>query len=558
MTLRTADRQQIRERSSPLSENEKNFSEALRKFTGPFAVWSNASFIYFSAAGKAVIVSGEDCLCESFEASNNGKFGSKAHFLSVVAYEGEDLGKVVLCAPPGAPQPEETLEKLIDLATGELSRIEDEAALLAELSASWESLQAVYDLNVDFNSFQDPTSLLTKITERTTAISSRIQSVLWLEKGENLEPAAAKCSLQLESRDKTLGIIGETYIRKRSAIFNDSEKIEGFRELEPELKHAKRLAIVPLATRLAVYGVLVVWLEIEDFAFDSRTMRLLDTLALQAAMVAENDRLHHESIRNAKLNQEVEIGSKIQQTLLTETPPANLKGIRIAAASISSERIDGDFYDFIEYGEDCFDLVIGDVMGKGIPAALVGAATKNSFLRAVGSLQASENNLRPSTEKIVTFVSRQVTPKLIRFESFVTACYTRFDLRAGEVAFVDCGHTKTIHWRAADGRISLLEGENLPLGFVEDEVFREKTARIAPADILFFYSDGVTETKDPQGELFGDLRLQEFIRQNAGMEPGRLISALLDYLNKFSNVAKFNDDLTCIAVKIGENTEKAQ
>lgn len=550
MSYKTPNTQLKKETGDECSVRERKFSDALLRFVEPFSFWSNASFVYYLSSGKPFSAIGGKCFCGEFKGAGNGKFGGKKHFLQEVHQDGDYLGRVVLCCARTTPHAEKTLQSLVELAKNEISRMEDENALFAELSASWESLQAVYDLNADFNTFQDPKSLLKKITERTTAINGEIHSVLWLEKGENLEAAAANCDCKLKTRSKNLGLIGEIFGKKRSAIYNDTAQI-GFLA-EDELKNARCLAVVPLTTRLATYGVLVVWLETGDFAFDSRAMRLLDTLALQAAMVAENDRLHRESIQNAKLNQEIEIGSKIQQTLLSGTPPRDMCGIEIAAASISSQKIDGDFYDFIEHGTDCFDLIIGDVMGKGIPAALVGAATKNSFLRAVGYLQASENRLPPAAEKIVGFVNREVTPKLMFFESFVTACYTRVDLAKSEVTYVDCGHTKTIHYHGYERRISLLEGDNLPLGFSEREVFVEKSVKVEKGDVLFFYSDGVTETKNRQGELFGDWRLEEFIRQNARLEPQRIISALIETLNNFSKETEFNDDLTCVTLRFGE------
>ncbi len=536
------------------SENEGEISRALEKFIGPFINWSNASFILYSPSGKMISVIGEACQCSKLTGSNNDVFGVRKHFLHEIDCHGENLGKIVLCCSRTTPHAEKTLEQIVNLAKNELTEREDEEALMAELSSSWESLQAVYDLNADFSSFQDPKTLLKKITERATAVGGQIQTVLWLENGEYLEPAAAKCSFELAYRDKNLGIIGKTFAKKRSAIYNDLERPEIDEKIEPELKNARRLAIIPLTTRLATYGVLVVWQEMKGFVFDSRTMRLLDTLALQAAMVVENDRLHRESIENERLNQEIEIGSKIQQILLSANPPSGLTGITIAAETISSQKIDGDFYDFIEHGEDCFDLIIGDVMGKGIPAALVGAATKNSFLRAIGQLQSSEQNLRPSAENIVTWVNNEMTAKLMQFESFVTACYTRFDLAKRQVTFVDCGHTKTIHYHNRNGEITLLEGDNMPLGFSELEIFEERTIQTESGDVLFFYSDGVTETRNPSGELFGDERLADYIRQNAGLEPKKLISCLLETLNKYSTENKFNDDLTCVAVRIGKSS----
>lgn len=266
--------------------------------------------------------------------------------------------------------------------------------------------------------------------------------------------------------------------------------------------------------------------------------------------VIEKDRFDRGLLQNERLEQEVEIGAKIQEILLKGDPPAGLKGVSLAVSSVSSQKIDGDFYDFFEHAEDCFDLLIGDVMGKGIPAALVGAATKNSFLRALGQLQADEQKFRPSAEKIVARVNREVTHKLMRLESFVTACYARFDLTNRELTFVDCGHTKTIHYRPQTGKTEILEGDNMPLGFSEGEIFTEKTVRFETGDILFFFSDGATETRNSKGELFGEQRLAEFIRHNALLEPAQLNARLLETLKEFAQAKTLDDDLTCIVARI--------
>lgn len=527
------------------------FFDAFRKLTEPFSFWSGASFSYYSEAGELIAAIGDECLCRGGIPAAKGSFGARMHVMRDVRLGGRPLGRVVLCCTRSTPHAERTLDTLIELAQAEMRRMDDESALFAELSASWESLQAVYDLSADFSSHQDPASLLIKITERTTAIQAEINTVLWLEQGSELCPAAANGTALLRPRKKEIGAIGDAFIRRESVIYNDAGRIPIAPDAEPELVAAKCLAILPLRTRLATYGVMVSWTNSKGFGFDSRTMRLLETLALHAAMVIENDHLLKESIQNERLKQEVDIGSRIQMELLSGTPPVQFEGVEIGAASISSQKIDGDFYEFIEHGDDCFDLIVGDVMGKGIPAALVGAATKNSFLRAVGRLQAFEHALRPSAEKIVCWVNRDVTPKLTRLDSFVTACYTRIDLNARRVTFVDCGHTKTIHYRAATGEIDFLEGDNVPLGFSESEVFVEHSIGIAEGDLLFFYSDGVTETRNPAGDMFGEARLAEFVGLIAGLPPQKIIDTLIENLFRFTTERKFNDDFTCVAIRFG-------
>lgn len=535
---------------SQTSNLEQQFSGFLQKFAALNLKWVKASLNYYSAKGKLIDKLGAGCQCSD-------EFGSapkkrNQHLEQEVFYSGIGLGKLILCCPRSL-NAKEYLSQLLSFVFNELNRQEDEAALLAELGTSWESLQAVYDLNADLNTFHNLQKLLQKITERVTvAIGKETKAVLWLNNDEYLSPVAATNITGLKPRPKTYGFIGEVFTKKQSVICNDILDDHLLTENDLELQNAFRYAVLPVATRINIYGVLAVWQEKDNNIFDSHTTRLLATMAMQAAMVIETDRLHTESIQNEKLQQEIEIGSNIQQILLTENPPESIRGIKIFALTIPSKQIDGDFYDFIEHGDDCVDLIIGDVMGKGIPAALIGAATKSCFLRSVAQLQSFEKTLRPTPEKIVSWVNSEMTAKLIQFESFVTACYARFDLKKKYLTFVDCGHTKSILYNYRTQQTSFLEGDNMPLGFSEREIFIERKLKLNVGDILFFFSDGITETRSQEGEMFGDERLSAFIGGNAGLEPKRLISSLLKILREFSGENNFQDDLTCVAVRIDE------
>jgi len=155
--------------------------------------------------------------------------------------------------------------------------------------------------------------------------------------------------------------------------------------------------------------------------------------------------------------QEAEIGFRIQQTLLLEQPPQDLPGVRAAALTIPSQRIDGDFYDFFNHRDRCLDVIVGDVMGKGIPAALLGAATKSHFLQALSRLiSLSEPGTLPEPKDIVTLAHSEVARQLIELESFVTVCYARLDLVNRRLDLVDCGHTTTIHFQAGTGTCKFL------------------------------------------------------------------------------------------------------
>ncbi len=250
---------------------------------------------------------------------------------------------------------------------------------------------------------------------------------------------------------------------------------------------------------------------------------------------------------------EVQIGARIQQALLLGKPPEHLTNIGVWGMTIPSQRVDGDFYDFVEYDDKCLDVVIGDVMGKGIAAAMLGAAIKSAINRAITTLTTSlAGQSRPTVEAIIKQVHSQVSRYLAHVESFVTLCYARINLHKMQLEFVDCGHTGIIYYSARDGQCRLLTGSNMPLGFSEKEKHESETVDIENGDVLFLYSDGITEARDSEGAFFGPERLIECVGRNSPRydAPG-IVTQVRRAVEDFVGVRQLDDDLTCLAVRIG-------
>ncbi len=248
---------------------------------------------------------------------------------------------------------------------------------------------------------------------------------------------------------------------------------------------------------------------------------------------------------------EVEVADRIQQTLLLGAPP-EFPGLEIAALSAASEGVDGDFYDFIAHGDELLDVVVGDVMGKGLPAALVAAAIKAKILRVLarrGSARC-ENAALPSPAQLLDQVARALAPKLSELERFATLVLARFDLGAGRLTLVDAGHTATLLVRAAASEPEELPGLDPPLGISDDPQFREVSCAIAPGDLVVFYSDGLTEARNPQGELFGVERLRALVGRERSARPRQLVDAMHAAVRAFVGGAPVSDDLTCVAVRV--------
>ncbi|MBZ5635377.1 MAG: SpoIIE family protein phosphatase [Acidobacteriia bacterium] len=277
------------------------------------------------------------------------------------------------------------------------------------------------------------------------------------------------------------------------------------------------------------------------------------TAELQAANRLKDELILSERAISVELervrSREVEVGLRIQQSLLLSQPP-DVPGLEIAAVTVPSQGIDGDFYIFLTHPNQSLDVIVGDVMGKGISAALLGAATKIQFFKALNYLLAVSRGQLPQPKDIVMLAHAEIVRDLIDLESFVTVCYARLDLDRRVLSIVDCGHTGIAHWHAVTGRCEVLHGDSLPLGIREGEIFNQISAPFEPGDVLLFFSDGITEARNAVGELFGVERLTAHVEANSRLEPALLADSIRQAVSAFVGPTRLSDDLTSVAVRV--------
>jgi sigma-B regulation protein RsbU (phosphoserine phosphatase) len=345
---------------------------------------------------------------------------------------------------------------------------------------------------------------------------------------------------------------GQIQIAKNIAT---DPRLAPWREDALKRGYASSIAI-PLVDEGKPFGALMIYSsEIE--AFGDEEVRLLTELAgdlgygvVSLRTQAERKRAEAEQIAR---EHEVAIGFKIQQMLLLDEPPQAIPGLRVAALTIPSQRIAGDFYEFFTHQDESLDIIVADVMGKGIPAALLGAATKSHFTEALCHLIAlPPAGALPEPREVVTLAHADMCRHLIELESFVTLCYARVDLARRRLDLVDCGHTGVIHVRGGTDLCEMVHGDNLPLGIREGEIFDQIAVPFEPGDVFLFYSDGITEASNAAGELFGTDRLMACVRMNGKLAPDALVGAIRTAVVAFTGSDRLTDDLTCVAVEVGE------
>ncbi len=440
------------------------------------------------------------------------------------------------------------VEELLHSMLQRLEAERREELLIEELGSNWESLEALYEISTDIQQSRNVKEALRRLIERLTS-RHEMQAALYIAREGCLESLAGNESAPLSLDWDSTGPIQQAVRARRSLVWNATAADAVFASPAPMFRNAVALAAAPVTTSEAVLGFLVVWRN-EGPEFDSPIVRHLEAVAYQVSVILEGDRLARAVRESELLAQEIEIASSIHKMLLIQEAPEAANGIEIAAFNQPSQRIDGDFHDFFQLNSSAVDVLVGDVMGKGVAAALVGAATKSQFLRAIAQLSLRRDAPAPSPSEIVEFAAKQLGGRLIALDRFVTLCYARFDATARRVSFVNCGHTSAILLRRQTGECSSLEGDNLPLGVVPSQTYREVAMDLLPGDTFLFYSDGVTEARNMDQEFFGEERLSECLRNWASLPPATLLERIRGEATRFSGSRTFADDFTCVAVKV--------
>ena len=247
---------------------------------------------------------------------------------------------------------------------------------------------------------------------------------------------------------------------------------------------------------------------------------------------------------DAAQKRELEIGLRIQQSLLVDGTPTNIPDLDFATFSQPSRGIDGDFYDVMDLGNGVVDILVGDVMGKGVPAALLGAATKMQFARSMTRLVAHGV---PSPAEVLEHMDRAVGPHLQALNAFVTLVYLRIDCAKNSVTWIGCGHEEPMLARA-DGTFEVLANQLPPFGVLTAPRYEQETKTFGPCDHLFMCSDGVSDAMLSDGSRIGAERVRALVTQ-ALAEHQTPAMSLHSVRRAIQNTeATITDDLTMLLV----------
>src|SRR6266508_1717252 len=262
----------------------------------------------------------------------------------------------------------------------------------------------------------------------------------------------------------------------------------------------------------------------------------LDTLSAEAALAIENARLYREALDKAKFEQELKVAAAIQQSLL---PVANREGafFSTAAASIACRAVGGDFFDYVDLPTNRFGFIVGDVAGKGSPAALLAAAVLGMF--------SAEATYQASAAPLMTRLNHGLFRRAIEAR-FLTSFYGMLG-PDGKLTYCNAGHNAPLLVTASG--IRRLETSGVVLGLFEHATFEQETVQLQPGDLIVVFSDGVSEAMNEEGEEYTDERLIACVSKHVGEAPQQVLDALFADVKVFCGDATQSDDVTAVLVR---------
>jgi phosphoserine phosphatase RsbU/P len=330
------------------------------------------------------------------------------------------------------------------------------------------------------------------------------------------------------------GIIGYVISSKESIILEDVRKdkryVIGRQETLSEVA-------VPIIKNEKAIGALDVESD-KLSAFDHTHLEILQFFTDAAAISLEKAILHQQILEKKKLEEQIRIAKDVQSSLLPAHAP-EIEGYELAGICIPTYDIGGDYYDYIKLDENNLAIIIADVSGDGIPAALIMAAFRAMF----------RNQLKLIKEpaEIMNLLNQQI-PEVSRKRDFITAFYGKLNYREHKFTFTNSGQNPPVLLRV-NGQMELLEAGGPSLNILRDAKFISSEVNLAPGDQIIFYTDGVTEVFNLEAKEFGFDKLKEIILKLKDASAAAIINEIVSATKNFSGSKLFRDDFTLVVLK---------
>lgn len=409
-----------------------------------------------------------------------------------------------------------------------------------------DAFETLAEIGRDVASILDVDDLLSRIAQLTKRlIDYRTLGIFLLTEDSELEiRIAVKYGETVHIPRIALGegLVGYAALHKEPVLVTDVSQDPRYIKVVDDVR--SELAI-PLLLKDRCIGVIDLESPEPD-AFSKRDVEILTLLAGQAAVAIENANLYAEVRANEeRLEKEVRFAQRVQMALLPAGPPKRLKGVDVAAAFDPAREVGGDFHDYLSPESHTFVVALGDVSGKGVPAALYSAFAAElvrgrTFRRRYLPDRSSPSGVLSSVNTILH--QRQLE------EYYCTLCYAVFDLKRHVLTMANSGLPYPIRW--SEGVCAPIELPGVPLGSFHRTTYDEVSLALHVGDVFVFCSDGVSEAMNDAGQEFTSERLIQVVERVHDQPAARIVEAIFATVEEWRAGAPPNDDMTAVALRI--------
>ncbi len=498
----------------------------------------------------AQVVDGEGTLVAG--ASPASGLGGKRHDRALSVW-GRPMGEVRIWADEEAKA--EGVARLVAMYAESLLDAEYQLESLAgEVTEKYEEVNLLYDLSEELGALFDETRISERVLSRLESILPvGCAGVLVLEE-EGFRPLAMKggkpsCPMGAEGvahipADR--GILGEVVRTRKPILTSGPDALpEDVRQSETILPTDSVLAVPLLRSanrpEEEVIGAIVLTERSDGNPFKTGDQKLVSAVASQAATAINNARLVEELKDATRMKRDLELAKEIQASLLPERPPV-LEGVKLAGRCVTAENVGGDYFDYFVSDDGSVVILLGDVTGHDLGAALLMSTAR-------ATVRSSASDLGPP-EKILDRANRLLFRDLSSSSLLVSFFVARYFPAERKLLYANGGHNPPILLRADSSSIETLDAEGLILGVEEDVRFEAGRRDLAPGDVVLFYTDGLTEGRSRSGEPIGEERVEKLLMQSRRRSAQEICDRLYSFAVSHMGGARQKDDITLVVLKV--------
>ncbi len=462
---------------------------------------------------------------------------------------GESLGVISLVNKIGRDSfTNEDQELLVDLAQNAAGAIKN-AQLYEEVQEATERQITLRNIDEVFHSTIELHELLPTIFSQVVEAMRAEGGSIWLmdKSGETLVCEVAEGA----GGDKMVGsklkpgegIAGWVAANKKPDMIvnvrTDGRWASRF-DQKAEVE-TRTLISAPLVVKGESLGAINVINKVNKEYFTEQDRDFLVGLASKAALAIKNAQLVEQIKEDERLQRDMEIASRIQMSLLPRYPP-QIKGTELVGRCVPAKDVGGDYYDFFTTVNEELGILIADVSGHSVGSALLMAVTR-SALRF-------ESLRQESAAAVLAETNRAVYHDLSNAELFITVFYACFNTDSRVLIWANGGHNLPFVWRSSTKECIPLDADGMLIGVLDDVEYEERRMQLLPGDVMVLYTDGVTEAKNLAGEMFGERRLQDLIKQNCQRPAREILDTIYNAVYEHSMGVTQYDDITAIVMKV--------